>query len=66
MSRIAISKAALNKKINLTSKLDLNSTIQLVKCCICSIDFYSTEAWILRKVDHKYLERFVMWSWRGI
>jgi hypothetical protein len=42
-SRIAMAKAAFNKKKNLfTSKLDLNSMKKLVKCYIWSIALYGT------------------------
>jgi hypothetical protein len=64
-SRIAIAKAAFNKKKTLsTSKLDINLRKKLVKCYICSIALYGAEKWTLRKVDQKYLESFEMWCWR--
>jgi hypothetical protein len=64
-SRIAMAKAAFNKKKNLfTSKLDLNVTKKLVKCYIWSIAFYGAETWTFRKVHQKYLESFEMWCWR--
>jgi hypothetical protein len=66
-SRIAMAKAAFNKKKNLfTSKLDLNLRKKLVKCYIWSIALYGAETWTLRKVDQKYLESFEMWCWRRI
>jgi hypothetical protein len=53
-SRIAIAKAALNKKKTLfTSKLDLNLRKKLVKCYIWSLALYGAEIWTLRKVDQK-------------
>jgi hypothetical protein len=64
-SRIAMAKAAFNKKkIFFTSKLDLNLRKKLVKCYIWSIALYGAETWTLRKVDQKYLESFEMWCWR--
>jgi putative lipoic acid-binding regulatory protein len=55
-SRIAMAKAAFNKKKNLfSSKLDLYLSKKLVKCYIWSIALYGAETWILRKVDQKYL-----------
>ena len=33
---------------------------EIVKCYIWSVEFYSAEPLILRKVDHKYMERFEM------
>jgi hypothetical protein len=64
-SRIAMAKAAFDKKKNLfTSKLDLNLRKKLVKCYIWSIAFYGAETWTLRKMDQKYLENFEMWCWR--
>jgi hypothetical protein len=64
-SRIAMAKAAFNKKKNLfTSKLDLNLRKKLVKFYIWSIALYGAEMWTLRKVDQKYLESFEMWCWR--
>jgi hypothetical protein len=66
-SRIAMAKAAFNKKKNLfTSKLDFNLRKKLVKCYIWSIALYSAEMWALWKIDQKYLESFEMWCWRGM
>jgi hypothetical protein len=64
-SRIAMAKAALNKKKALfATKLDLNLRKKLVKCYIWSIAFYGAEIWTLWKVDQKYLESFEMWCLR--
>jgi hypothetical protein len=64
-SRIAVAKAAFNKKKNLfTSKVDLNLRNKLVKCYIWNIALYGAETCTLRKVDQKYLESFEMWCWR--
>jgi hypothetical protein len=64
-SRIAMAKAAFNKKKNLfTSKLDLNLRKTLVQCYIWSTALYSAEMRTLRKIDQKYLESFEMWCWR--
>jgi hypothetical protein len=64
-SRIAMAKAAFNKKKSLfTSKLDLSLRKKLVKCYIWSIALYGTETWTLRKIDLKYLESFEIWCWR--
>jgi hypothetical protein len=64
-SRIAMAKAAFNKKKNLfTSKLDLNLRNKLVKCYIWSIALYSAETWTLRKIHQRHLESFEMWCWR--
>ena len=47
-SRIAMAKAAFNKKKNLfTSKLDLNLRKRLVRCCVWSIALYGAETWTL-------------------
>jgi hypothetical protein len=64
-SRIAMAKAAFNKKKNnFTSKLDLNLRKKPVKCYIWSIALYGAETWTLRKIGQKYLESFEMWCWR--
>jgi hypothetical protein len=56
-SRIAMAKAAFNKKKALfNSKLDLNLRKKLVKCYIWCTALYGAEMWTLRKVDQKYLE----------
>jgi hypothetical protein len=56
-SRIAVAKAAFNKKKTLfTSKLDLHLRNKLVKCYIWSTALYGAETWTLRKGDQKYLE----------
>ena len=60
-SRIAMAKAAFNKKKTLfTSKLDLNLRKKLVKCYIWSMASYGAETWTLRAADQKYLESFEM------
>jgi hypothetical protein len=63
-SRIAMAKAAFNKKNLFTIKLELNLRKKLVKCYIWSIALYGAETWTFRKVDQKYLESFEMWCWR--
>ena len=52
-SRIAMAKAAFNKKNNLfTSSFDLNLRKKQVKCYIWSMALYG--AWTLRVADQKY------------
>jgi hypothetical protein len=64
-SRIAVAKAAFNKKKALfTSKFVLNLWKKLVKCHICSTYLYGAEIWTPWKVDQKYLESFEMWCWK--
>jgi len=64
-SKIAIAKAAFNKKKTLfTSKLDLNLRKKLLKFYIWSMALYGAETWTLRTTDQKYLESFEMWCWR--
>ena len=61
-SRIAIAKAAFNKKRALfTSEMDLKLGKKLVKCYIWSIALYGAETGTLRAADQKYLESFEMW-----
>jgi hypothetical protein len=56
-SRIAVAKAAFNKKKTLfTSKLDLHLRKKLVKCNILSTALYGAEIWTLRAADQKCLE----------
>jgi len=60
--RIAVAKAAFNKKRNLfTSTLDLELRKKLVKCYVWSVPLYGAETWTLRAVDQKHLESFEMW-----
>jgi hypothetical protein len=47
-------------------KLELNLRKKLAKCYIWSVALYGAESWILRKVDQKYLESFLMWCWRRL
>jgi hypothetical protein len=64
-SRIAIEKAAFNKKRALfTSKMDLKLRKKLVKCYIWSIALNGAETWARRVVNQKHLESFEMWCWR--
>jgi hypothetical protein len=64
-SRIAMAKAAFNKKKNLfTSKFDLNLRKRLVRCYVWSLALYGAETWTLRATDQKHLESFEMWCWR--
>ena len=58
--RIAMAKAAFNKKTLFTRKLDLNLRKKLVKCYIWSMALYGAETWTLRAADQKYLESFEM------
>jgi len=63
--RIAIAKAAFNKKRTLfISTLDFELRKKLVKCYIWSIALYGAETWTLRAVDQKHLESFEMWCLR--
>jgi hypothetical protein len=62
--RIAMARAAFNKKALFTSKLDLNLWKKPVKCYIWSIALCGAGIWTLRKVDQKYLESAEMWYWR--
>ena len=60
--RIAMAKAALNKKRALfTRTLDFELRKKLVKCYVWSIALYGAETWTLRAVDQKHLESFEMW-----
>jgi hypothetical protein len=53
-SRIAMAKAAFNKKKYLfISKFDLSLRKELLKCYIWSTAFYGAETWSVRKVDQK-------------
>jgi hypothetical protein len=56
--RVAMAKAAFNKKNHFTSKLDFNFRKKLVKCYIWSTDLYGAGTWTLRKVVQKYMESF--------
>jgi len=57
--RIAMAKAAFNKKGNLfTSTLDLELRKKLVNCSVWSIALYGAEIWTLRAVDQKHLASF--------
>jgi hypothetical protein len=63
--RIAVTKAAFNKKkMLLSSKLDLNLRKKLIMCYVWNIALFGAETGTLRKVDQKYLESFEMWCWR--
>jgi hypothetical protein len=51
-SRIAMKKAAFNKKRDLfATNFDLNFWKKLIKCYVLSIHFYGAETWALRDVD---------------
>jgi hypothetical protein len=62
----AMAKASVEKKKQnlFTRELDLKMKTKLVKCYIWIIAFFGAESWILRKVDHKYLENVEMWGCR--
>jgi hypothetical protein len=60
-SRIAMAKAAFNKKRALfTRKMDLELRKKPVKCYIWSIGLYGAETWTSRGVDQIHLESFEM------
>jgi hypothetical protein len=63
-ARIAMAKAAFNKKTLFASKLDLELRKKLAKCYICSIALYGAETRTLRKLNQNYLESFEMWCWK--
>jgi len=63
-SRIAMAKAAFNKRALFTSTLDLKLKKKLIKCYIWSITLYGAETWTIRAVDQRHLESFEMWCWR--
>ena len=63
-SRIAMAKAAINKKNLLTTTMDLNLRNKLVKSYILSMVLYGAETWKLWAADQKHLESFEMWCWR--
>ena len=64
-SRIAMAKAAFNKKKNLfISTLDLNLRKKLVKCYNWSLVLYGAETWMFQAADQKHLESFELWYWR--
>jgi hypothetical protein len=54
-TRIAMAKAAFNKKNIFTSKLLSNLKKKLAKCYILSIVLCGVETWTLRDVDQKLL-----------
>jgi hypothetical protein len=49
--RIAVAKAAFNKKTLFTSTLDLKMRKKLVKCYVWSIALNGAEMWTIRAVD---------------
>jgi hypothetical protein len=64
-SRIAMAKAAFNKKrVIFTSTLDLKLRKKLVKCYTWSITLYGAETWTHWAVYQKQLESLEMWCWR--
>ena len=63
-SRIAMAKAAFNKKTLFSGKLDLNLRKKLVKCYIRSMALYGAETWTLRPADQKYLKCGAGEGWR--
>jgi hypothetical protein len=66
-SRIAMAKAALNKKGALfTRTLGLKLRKKQVKFYIWSMVVYGAETWTLREIDQRHLESFEMWCCRGM
>jgi hypothetical protein len=64
-SRIAMAKAAFNKKRALfTGKMELELRKKLVKWYSWIIALYGAETWMLQAEDQKHLEIFEMWCWR--
>jgi len=51
ISRVAMTKAAFNKKILFASKLSLNLRKKLSKFYISIMPLYGAETWTLREVD---------------
>jgi hypothetical protein len=64
-SRIAMAKAAFNKKrVHFTSKVDLELRKKIVKCYIWSIALYGAETLSLGALDQEHLESCEMWCCR--
>jgi hypothetical protein len=63
--RIAMAKAAFNKRALFTGTLDLELRKKLVKCYIWSRVLCGAETWTLREVDQKHLESFEMCAGEG-
>jgi len=59
----SMKKAAFKTKTLLTSKLDLNSRKEAVKCYNLSTVLCDAEMGTLRKIDHKYMESSEMCCW---
>jgi hypothetical protein len=58
-SRIAMAKAAFNKKRALfTITLNLKLRKKPVKCYLWNMALYGAETWTIRAVDQKHLENF--------
>jgi hypothetical protein len=59
-ARIAMAKAAFNKKNLFTSKLDLILSKKLVKCYIWSVALCGAETWTKKNSNHRALKRFTL------
>jgi len=60
-SRIAMAKAAFNKKrARFISSWNLKLRKKVIKCYIWNIAVYGAETWTIRAVDQKRLESFEM------
>ena len=60
-SRIAMAKAAFNKKTAFfTNTLDLKLRKKQVKCYNWAVGLHGAETWTLRAVDQKHVESFAL------
>ena len=62
-----MAKKAFNRKIFLTSKLNIELRKKLVKCYVQSIALYGSETWTLKQFEPKYLRAskcFAGGEWR--
>ena len=56
--RIVIAKEAFNRKISLlTSKLNIELKKKWVRCYVWSIALYGLDAWTVRQLERRNLER---------
>ena len=57
-------KCSIQQEDSFYQQIGIKCEENLINCYIWRITLCGTEPWVLRNVDHKYLQRFEVWCWR--
>ena len=44
----------------------LPTKVHIVKAMVCPVVKYGCESWTIKKVEHRSIDAFELWCWRGL